>query len=169
MILGIGHVARTGKDTAAEALVDDGWQRLSFADALRELALAANPYIASVVESDGWEGAKAHTQINHVMEHLGSTVRQQFGPDALIEAVFRQMDTRNVVIADVRYPAEVLRIRESGGVLVRVDRPGVAPSRASDRLLVGYEDWDAVVVNDGTPADLGRAIRRVVAQLAADQ
>jgi hypothetical protein len=142
---------------------------LSFADALRDLALAANPYIASIVDTGGWEGAKSHTQINHVMEDLGVTVRRQFGPDALIDAVFRQMDGRNVVISDVRYPTEVFRIRESGGFLVRVDRPGIGPSRASDRLLLGYSGWDATIRNDGSVADLGRAIRRVVAQLSVNQ
>ena len=169
MIVGLGHIARSGKDTAAAALVEDGWQRLAFADALRELALAANPYIASIVETSGWEGAKAHTQINHVMEDLGSVVRRQFGPDALVEAVMRQRDERNVVISDVRYPSEVFGIREAGGFLVRVDRPGVGPTRASDRHLLGYAGWDAVVTNDGTPADLRRAIRRAVTDLSSSR
>lgn len=169
MIVGIGHIARTGKDTVAEALVADGWQRLSFADALRDLALAANPYIAAIVATSGWEGAKAHTQINHVMEDLGKTVRRQFGPDCLIDAVFRQMDGRNVVISDCRYPSEVVRIREAGGFLVRVDRPGVGPSRPSDRHLVGWDGWDAVVTNDSTPDDLARAILALVSALSLNQ
>ena len=170
MILGLGHVARTGKDTAAAALVEDGWQHLAFADALRDLALVANPYIASIVASSGWEGAKSHTQINHVMEDLGKTVRKQFGADALIDAVFRQIELgRNVVISDVRYQSEVLGVRRAGGLLVRIDRPGVAPSRPSDRHLVDYLGWDATVVNDGSPDDLARAIRTIVSTLSLDQ
>lgn len=168
MLLGLGHCARTGKDECAAALVADGWQQLAFADTLRDLALVTNPYIASIVETSGWEGAKAHTQINHVMEDLGKLVRERFGADSLIEAVFRQMHAGNVVISDVRYPSEILAIRDAGGFVVRVDRPGVGPSRPSDRHLVGFE-WDATILNDGAVADLRDSVRRVVTRLAAEQ
>jgi hypothetical protein len=162
-VCGIGHVARTGKDTAAAALVDDGWTRLSFADPLRNIAKASNLRLGRLVDDVGWEGAKFHMETTAVLERMGSALRREFGPDCLVNAVFDQMEEGgSYVIADVRYINEVNRIRSAGGVVVRVDRPGVGPSRPSDRHLCGYESWDAVLRNDGSVSDLAAAIRGYV-------
>jgi hypothetical protein len=163
-VCGIGHVARTGKDTAAAALVDDGWTRLSFADPLRNIAKASNLRLGRLVDDVGWEGAKFHMETTAVLERMGSALRREFGPDCLVNAVFDQMEEGgSYVIPDLRYPGEISRIREAGGLVVRVDRPGIGPSRPSDRHLCGYESWDGVLVNDGTPGDLGEAVRGLVA------
>ncbi len=44
-ILGLHGYARSGKDAAAEALVAIGWERIAFADVLRDIAYATDPYV----------------------------------------------------------------------------------------------------------------------------
>jgi len=50
-VIGLCGYAGSGKDTAAQALVDIGWQRVSFADPIREIALAIDPI---VYVGQGW-------------------------------------------------------------------------------------------------------------------
>jgi dephospho-CoA kinase len=45
MIVGISGYARSGKDEAAKALVEMGFERRAFADKLREFLLALNPMV----------------------------------------------------------------------------------------------------------------------------
>ena len=162
MIVGLGHYARTGKDEAALALVADGWQRVSFADPVRELTLATNPQIARLVNVGGWDQAKVHPTVVHVMEDIGRIIRRDFGPDAFIDAALRRITKLNVVVTDVRYPNEVQRLRELDAVLIKVERPGVGPSRPSDRHLIGYRGWDHHLENDGTVEQLHDRIRQIV-------
>lgn len=162
MIVGLGHVARCGKDEAAVALVADGWQRISFADPVRELTIATNPSIARIVAIGGWDHAKAHPYVVRVMEDVGRTIRREFGPDALIDAALRKVTKPNVCVTDVRYSNEVARLREMDALLVKVERPGVGPSRPSDRHLIGYQGWDTTLTNDSTIDDLHAQIRQLI-------
>ena len=162
MILALGHYSRTGKDEAASALVADGWQRISFADPVRTLTLATNPSIARLVSIGGWEHAKCHPYVIRIMEEVGRTIRRDFGSDAFIDAALRKVNRPNVVVTDLRYASEVQRLRELDAVLVKVERPGVGPSRPSDRHLLGYVGWDATIRNDGSRDDLHARIRHLV-------
>ena len=161
MILGLGHCARSGKDTAADALVADGWRKLSFADPVRAMTLAANPLIAALVDRGGWEQAKLHGEVIVALEEMGRQIRSWFGPEALVNALFDRVGDDDVVIPDVRFPSEVHRIKEAGGLVIRIDRPGVGPSRPSDRHLIGHQ-FDRVITNSGTAEDLRSRIRRAV-------
>ena len=162
-LLGLGHYSRTGKDEAASALVADGWQRISFADPVRELTLATNPQIARIVSIGGWDHAKVHPFVVNIMEAVGRSIRRDFGPDAFIDAALRRIDKPNVVFTDVRYENEVLRLRDMGATLVKVERPGVGPSRPSDRHLLDFEGWDAFLENDADIDTLHSRIRQLVA------
>jgi hypothetical protein len=142
ILLGIGHRARQGKDTAAEAIVNyygaknevhlkhgttEGIvrvQRVGFADALYEMA--RNQY--------GMEGKDAP-----LLQKLGMMMREE-DPDYWIKKAFDRISpsTDIVVISDVRYTNEAMYIRERGGYLLKVTRltetghEYVDPSRPAD-------------------------------------
>lgn len=44
-IIGLSGYGRSGKDTAAQALVDDGWVRVAFGDIIRTFTYAADPWV----------------------------------------------------------------------------------------------------------------------------
>jgi hypothetical protein len=76
---------------------------------------------------------------------------------------------RGVVIPDVRWPAgnEGQRIREFGGVLWRVDRPGssgASRAHASESQEAPDEVFDVIVKNNGSLDDLVDQVRRAMAK-----
>jgi len=73
------------------------------------------------------------------------------------------------VVTDVRFPNEVRRLRERGGVVVRLRRPSAEQSdaaslHASETALDAMPDdaFDRVVMNDGTLDDLAERVRCAV-------
>jgi hypothetical protein len=181
-IVGIGHVARVGKDVAATALSRDlGFQRRAFADKLRELALEADPIVTAstqatnigvgrgrlawVVQGIGWEEAKnVYPEVRKFLQDLGVGARKVFGEDFWVkQAVEGIRKGQDVVFSDVRFHSEAEALQALGGKLIRIDRPGrVAEGHVSETALAGFDGWDAVIVNDGTVQDLEA---KVVAQV----
>lgn len=174
MIVGIGHVARVGKDTAAEALCRDlQFVRLGFADQLKELAMVADPLITSATRTinthighgrlkwtvegvGGWGPAKdMYPEVRAFLQRLGEGARKVFGEDFWIDRLMERAQWHdNVVIPDVRYRNEAEKIREQGGVLIRINRPGrVASGHVSETELVDF-DWDQEFDNSGSVMDL---------------
>lgn len=177
MIVGIGHIARTGKDTAALALQRDlNFRRIGFADKLKELALECDPLVTSATQASNvgagrgrlawvvhgltWEGAKdSYPEVRNFLINLGEGCRKVLDGDIWVDAALRGVKpSDNVVIPDVRYENEAEAIQTAGGKLIRIDRPGATPSGLSDNYLTDWDGWDAVIVNDGTVQDLERAV-----------
>lgn len=163
-LVGMVGRARAGKDSVAARLVEcHGFRRYAFADALRRVALAADPIVTPVdtvagsvrlselVAEVGWEGAKAHREVRRTLQALGVAVRE-VDPDFWVAAVLEEVgwaDRPPVVITDVRFPNEAEAITSLGGVLVRVIRPGLDESdqHVSETALA---DWptDFEILND---------------------
>lgn len=166
-IVGLGHVAQVGKDTAAAALCRDlGFVKVGFADQLRELAMKADPLVTSsvrtinkdvghgryawVVQGMGYEPAKnTYPEVRRFLQNLGAGAREVFGLDFWIDqAMARARKYERVVIPDVRYLNEAESIHAAGGVLIRIDRPGkVAHGHVSETELAGWDGWDETFVN----------------------
>lgn len=171
--LGLNGYARSGKDAAASTLVADGWQRIAFADVLRDMALAIDPYVelsgdidgepwydntdyyrlSGVVEWLGWERAKEeHPDVRRLLQRLGTEAgRDILGEDIWVDTALNRIEpgVPGVVFTDVRFPNEADRIKGSGGQVIRIVRPGVGPvnAHASDNSLEDYV-FDAILYND---------------------
>lgn len=156
MIIGLGHAARVGKDTCAELLIEHhGYTRVAFADALKEFVYAIDPDVRLAVHLFGWEDAKANPVNRRKLVDIGNGAREIIGADVWIQAAMRRVTSGRTVITDMRYPNEVDAIRAIGGLIVKVERPGVCPlDNVADQALATYDGWDAVIVNDGTREDL---------------
>jgi hypothetical protein len=155
MIIGLSGFARSGKDTVADYLVQNyGFTKLAFADPMREALYRLNPFIqvadmprvplASVVDGLGWETLKAESpDLRPLMQRLGTEVgRQMFGENFWVEqAIKRAADHERVVFSDVRFTNEADAVIESGGAVLRVDRPNVSATNdhVSESAMDGYE------------------------------
>lgn len=169
-LVGLIGKKRVGKDTFASVLVEEfGFARVAFADPLKEMALTIDPIIhvgdgwddeghlyllSDLVEAHGWEHVKdEYPEARRFLQCLGDGVRQcdpEFWLNAGMDtARGKRAEARPVVITDVRYPNEADAIRDAGGILVRIVRPGVddGDTHASETALDDY-DADVIVEND---------------------
>ncbi|MEU9605423.1 hypothetical protein [Streptomyces sp. NPDC048057] len=170
LIIGLAGYARSGKNEAAEALVQFGWRQAAFADKLRELLLALNPVIPGpvgegnvrlrlLVEDVGWDYAKTrYPEVRALLQRAGTDAgRKVLGANVWVDALFREhAEAAALVITDVRFPNEARAVCERGGVLIRVERPGTGPARDRAGRVheseVALEGWayDHTLVNDGS-------------------
>ncbi|MGW8743521.1 deoxynucleotide monophosphate kinase family protein [Streptomyces sp. NPDC055794] len=169
-LIGLAGAARSGKDTAAQALLGIGWARRAFADKVRDMLYAFDPYVLDThnevwnvsvaVDRYGWDGAKEQLpEIRTYLQELGTEGgRAVLGEDVWVDALFRNHDTWGpTVITDVRFPNEAEAIRERGGMVIAIQRPGqelIADAKhVSENALAGYL-FDDVILNDGSVAQL---------------
>jgi len=153
-----------GKTTAANLLVDH--QRVSFAaplkravwNTLNDLGIEGFHYVYTDKEAIIPElGVSAR----HMMQTLGTEWgRACIHPDfwvmiARAEAQRIMADGGSVVIDDARFPNEAAMIRDLGGELWRIDRPGISydGDHSSEGALEDIAP-DRVIVNDGTITQL---------------
>lgn len=158
-LIGLIGKKRVGKDTFAAVLVEEfGFARVAFADPLKEMALTIDPFLvggwdsslddeflATAVANFGWEEVKdTYPEARRFLQRLGDGVRQ-FEPEFWLNAGMdtvrgKRAEAKPVVITDVRYPNEADAIRDAGGTLIRVVRPGAddGDTHASETALDDY-------------------------------
>jgi hypothetical protein len=187
MIVGIGFNMRVGKDTAAMALSRElGFKRVGFADALKELALRADPLITTgnravnigvghgrlkwtVQGLGGWDKAKeTYPEVRTFLQNLGLGAREVFGDDfwtnqVMAPAVSRDRAGLHTVIPDVRFLNEAEAIKEAGGFLIKLTRPGYGgDGHVSETQLAEYDGWDVVIENTGSIVELEASVIQTV-------
>ncbi|SKB50576.1 adenylate kinase [Luteibacter sp. 22Crub2.1] len=171
-IIGITGRARSGKDTLADALIDASRYgvKMSFADPLRVFVsnITGIPY-PELVDGPAKEaplaefGGKSPRQM---MQTLGTEWgRELIHPDIWIAAARRRLEDHLTwdaplrphiaVFADVRFENEAAMIRELGGRIVHLSRPGAAiVSTHVSEGGIEPRRGDVHHVNAGTFADL---------------
>lgn len=184
-LVGFTGYATAGKDCAAAGLVAAGWTRQAFADPVRAMALAIDPTIAAtigdrgdlfpykgrlrltaIVRDFGWDEAKAIPEVRRFLQRLGTdAVRAHLGDDAWVRAFERARDRlwpADIVAPDVRFANEAAYIVRHGGLVIRIDRPGVGPLNGHASEDIGGIPVDAIVVNDGTVEQLQWRVAELV-------
>lgn len=161
ILVGVMGYAQAGKDTFGTAL---GYHRIAFADALKDLALAAGPRfwefrdpdgstmvnwsLGAIVCEYGWEFAKAQVPgVREFLQNLGVGARNVIGPNVWVDAAFLGYDPAvPTVITDVRFPNELEAIHARGGLVVKVVREGhKPPNQHISELYVDEAPVDIVV------------------------
>ena len=153
-----------GKSTVANLLIEH--QHVSFAASLKhavwtllgELGISGFHFVyedkEAIIPGLG-------VSARHMMQTLGTEWgRACIHPDfwvmiARAKTQYIMNDGGSVVIDDVRFPNEAAMIRDLGGELWRIDRPGVSYS-GDHSSEGGLEDItpDRVLINDGTITQL---------------
>ena len=184
LVVGLSGYARAGKDTVAEVIVSrHGFARGSFAAALKRVLVALDPIVLDgrrLSEIDGAveqtpsgpvlaEAAKEMPEVRRLLQRLGTDAgRSVLGKDVWVNALLERPPGR-LVLSDCRFPNEADAIRSRGGVVLRVNRPGVGPinDHESETALDGYR-FDAVIDNDGGIDDLAVRVDAAVASAGID-
>lgn len=185
VLIGIGYRKRSGKDTVADRLVANyGFKKMSWADLLKK----------GVNAWHGWDDRHGYGELKEVVdEYWGYSPRvayQKIGTDLMrmqwrdtfwVDCAMRQIQTwmaegHSVVVPDTRFPNEAAAVLKAGGLLWRVDRPGLPEPNPppqnrflawfNQRVLgkkydhfseVGlyyYDEWTEVIDNDGSLDEL---------------
>jgi hypothetical protein len=151
MIIGLIGFAGSGKGTAADFLVQKhNFTKLAFADAVKDATSAIFGWPRHLLEGDTEESRKFRETKDEwwserfeydfspriALQLMGTEAgRDVFHPDLWIHALSKKLSMYpNVVIADVRFPNEIVAIRNMGGFIVRIKR-GDDPEWYGDALF----------------------------------
>ena len=141
MIVGITGYAGSGKDAMGKCFVDNhGYTRVAFADAVKLMAL----------DHHGWDGRKDEAG-RALLQEVGSMMRDEY-EHYWVDAAFAEVAKHtDVVLTDLRYGNELARLRQLGGVFVRVIRPGVGPvNDHPSETALDDQPADVTVINDAS-------------------
>lgn len=175
IILGFSGAKRAGKNTVA-SLVEQHYfaqgkicQYVNFADALRSMMSVINPIVDfsdndairynDVVREVGYENSKKVPEIRRLLQVTGTeAVRDILGPDTWVNKWADQVSasTADVVLTcDVRFINEYDALKELGGNLWRIDRPGldIGDSHSSERDWQIMK-WDKLIINNDPRSEL---------------
>lgn len=159
---GQGHLwcltgpAGAGKSLAAKALLEGGWRREAFAEPIRAAVLALYP---------GWgvghfeqplkelkcprHGIAPRSALRTVGEHA-----RELDAEIYVRAMARRLGRlvdagfKHVVIDDLRLPLEARLVRDLGGRVIHIARPGVDYRQDCVTEMGGlWQAGDAEVVN----------------------
>lgn len=152
MILGICGFIGSGKDTAADYLVNlHGFRRESFAGILKDAVSVIFGWNREMLEGRSRQSREWREQVDTwwserlgipqltprwVLQYWGTEVcRQGFHDDIWIASLENKLRniTDNVVITDCRFPNEIAAIRNQGGQIIWIQR-GELPKWYNDAL-----------------------------------
>lgn len=186
MILGIAGPKRSGKSAVALHLVTRwGFTHISFADALKQDVLRLFPRtIEAIIGLSQYHAGREPRPrdlvydtkplgIRELLQEYGSEVRRGDDPDYWTNrwlAAISAARPTHVVASDVRFLNEYRTVRQIGGKIIRVERPGldVPPDdHVSETESLRLPAYDVVVANDGSLVDLHARIDAYVAPLLA--
>lgn len=185
-IIGITGHMRAGKDTVAWVLGKvAGYRRVGFADAVKEMALAIDPYVilrsngiaemplrlSEVVQVQGWETAKGVPEVRRLLQRLGTEAgREVLGNGVWVEALQRRLFRGwgqplggPYAVADVRFKNEAYWIK-GVGQLWAVVRPGYdGDGHASETAIPELVKMAEVVIqNDGSLEELEQRVKEAL-------
>lgn len=171
-LIGLSGYAQSGKDTAADALKEYGYERVAFADVLRSAVYALNPLmpdgrrVQDIVDEMGWDSAKVNfTEVRTLLQKMGTEVgRNLLGENVWVDTALNGLDPDGkYVVTDCRFPNEAAAIRERGGIVFRIARAGVtkANDHPSETSLDNYA-FDGIIINDGTVEDFRAEVKEKI-------
>lgn len=139
MILGITGQKGVGKSMVASYLEEHhGFERMAFADSLKEAAKTVFQLDDQHVYTR--EGKSTYLDrwgmdVRTILQKFGTEVGRQIDEDVWVKSVgakIDRLDHDRVVIEDVRFENEAEYIRERGGKIWGILRPGHEPSWPED-------------------------------------
>ena len=110
--------------------------------------------------------------VRRILQWWGTEYRRAQDPDYWTKAwghKVARLDLHKtlVLVDDVRFMNELNVIREFGGLIVKIERPGFdgANNHSSETSLDEYRQWDGIIVNDGTLEQFGRKVEALAGEI----
>lgn len=167
IIIGLCGYKRTGKTTVAEILCDRyGYFHESFASPLREFVATIIGHDLQSLEAvkeeplEWLDGMTPRAMMQTVGTEWG---RDMIHPELWVRSLVKRIAPaisrgQPVVVSDVRFPNEALAIRNLGGIIVRVTRPGMERGTHPSETQVDAIEADFEFPNTAGKAELVWAV-----------
>jgi hypothetical protein len=165
-VIGLAGAARSGKDTAAEWFIEQNYKRYSFATPLK-----AGLRVMLGLEFDHTDGDLKECALEPFgvsPRRMMQTIGTEWGRDLIHSDIWllraeqiteewraNDPDLKGVIISDVRFENESAWVREQGGLVVHLTRPGIdaVEAHASESRISVHPD-DHQALNDGSIDEL---------------
>ncbi len=132
-------------------------------------------FIAEHMEIQDSKGQTAVT-VRRILQWWGTEYRRSEDPDYWTKAWGRKVSELDVndmyiLVDDVRFMNELNVIKDHGGLIVKIERPGFdgANNHASETSLDDYSAWDGKISNDGSLEVFKRKVETLVLSLVEDK
>lgn len=199
MIIGINGYAGSGKDTVGEIIrmqqPKENWEIKKFAGKLKEVASIILGIPKTMFEDQEfkkknlpqmWSDHGLPMTVRDFLQRLGTdALRQGLHPNTWVNALmmeykevcFAGKDSEgadlfsypNWVITDCRFPNEAIAIKNAGGIIIKVNRPGVTAVNAHpSEVAVDHWHFDYVIENDEGISELKHQVRDILKQVYED-
>lgn len=178
-LIGFVGKRRSGKDTAAGALVAQGFEPVKFAGALKAMLKAYFLYvnvppheIDLLIEGQYKEiicGRLCGKTPRWAMQSLGTEwgrnlIGERLWVDACVDRCLMYMRFKPVVVTDARFENEVAALQGIGGKIIRITRPGSATDDHESERYIDTLPADFEITNDSTIDELHAKVLRYVNQ-----
>lgn len=173
-IIGFGHKAQSGKDTAGQHLaMKYGFATVSFAHRLREAASLVTKIPLEEFYGDNKLKFNKLWQMTHreILQRFGTdALRNHFDENVWVKAAMVNLTPLgSYVFTDVRFPNEAGAIKAAGGTVIRIDRKcddyTIDRNHPSETSLDEWNDWDYIVDNNGTLREFHENLDTIMQEL----
>ena len=198
MLIGICGLIGSGKGTVADILVEKhGYQKDSFAKSLKDAVSSMFNWDRSMLEGDTKESREWREKPDAfwskrfgkevtprwVLQYFGTEVMRQGMHDAIwVDSCLGRYKGQNTVIADTRFPNEIKRIKENGGVILLVKRfkdpdwftsyveGNIEPKGIhSSEYMWAKSEFDFTIENNGSLEELNEKVDSFIHRLQDPQ
>lgn len=188
MIIAFSGFKTAGKDAAASVLIEEyDFTKIALADPVRALAYAINPIVTGeleggcasgccqeieqirlreLIDGSGWDYCKNHyPEVRRLMQAVGTEGgRTLFGENFWVEQLGNRIpdlnsDDSRYVLTDARFRNEGEFVQNNGGILVWIDRPGLASDGHASESGELRDLADYIIRNDETIEELEEDVR----------
>ena len=179
-LIGMSGRRGSGKDTVAHLLQqqqsDRKWQIRSFGDSIKAVCAALTGEDVAPYYSQKGKAELVPTfgrTRGEMLQQVGSALRA-WEPLVWVEAFFSALPADVcVLVPDVRFANEADPIRARGGLMLRVEGDPLKQrgdgtrddNHPSEVAMDDYPDFDFVIHNTGSIADLERQVQALLKQL----
>lgn len=159
IIIGLAGKKQVGKDTVANYLVNKfGFKKVAFGDFVKAEIKEILKKFAGINYSE-----KNKEKFRTLLQAWGDIRRLQ-NPNYWIEKLFFEIkDFPKVVISDCRFIKEIEEVKKRGGFVFKIVRNlSFFDSHPSENEVDLYQNYDAIIENNGTIKDLYKEVDQIV-------
>jgi dephospho-CoA kinase len=175
-IIGITGKAGSGKDTLANYLVNQGYIKLSFGSAVKDIVSIITGWSRDFVEGTNEDRHLRETLVHpdynktcrEMMQYIGTDLfRNQLNDNIWVNIIKNKIETDKInnkfVITDVRFDNEAEMIKSIGGYIIQINRNNQLISNHISENGISIKS-DYYIENNGNIDELYNNINQILQQ-----